>query len=114
MPDLELLPGALVWGSLDPIRGREQGGHRPLLIVASRAYIDIVTTLLIVLPITSVDRGWPNHVRVSGNSGLDLPSWIMTEQPRTIARDRLSATAGLVSQDCLNEVRMWLFDFLRD
>lgn len=114
MPDPELLPGAVVWGSLDPIRGREQGGHRPLLVVASRAYIDIVSTLVIVLPITSVNRGWPNHVRVSGNSGLDVPSWIMTEQPRTIARDRISGVSGLVSTACLNEARMWLFDFLRD
>src|SRR6478609_5761402 len=58
--------------------------------VASAGYLDAVTPLAIVLPITTTDRGWPNHVVVDGPSGLDRPSWIMTEQPRTLSRDRLT------------------------
>ena len=83
-----------------------------MLIVASAGYLDAVTTLVIVLPITTTDRGWPNHVRVEGPSGLDRPSWVMTEQPRTLSRDRLAGVAGHVSFDCLGEVRTWLGDFL--
>ena len=80
--------------------------------VASAGYLDAVTTLAIVLPITTTDRGWPNHVVVDGPSGLDLPSWIMTEQPRTLSRDRLTGTAGEVTEECLASVRAWLGDFL--
>ncbi|MDR6866915.1 mRNA interferase MazF [Microbacterium resistens] len=82
-----------------------------MLIVASVGYLDAVTTLAIAMPITTVDRGWPNHVRVDGPSGLDRPSWIMTEQPRTLARDRLTSVAGRVSPECLGAVRVWIGDF---
>jgi mRNA interferase MazF len=83
-----------------------------VLIVSSPGYLDAVTTLVIALPITTTDRGWPNHIRVAGPSGLDRPSWIMTEQPRTLARDRLTGIAGEVSTECLTAVRTWLGDFL--
>ena len=83
-----------------------------MLIVASAGYLDAVTTLVITLPVTTIDRGWPNHIRVDGASGLERPSWIMTEQPRTLSRDRLTRIAGEISTDCLTSVRSWLGDFL--
>lgn len=83
-----------------------------MLVIASTGYLEAVTTLTIVLPITTTDRGWPNHVRVDGPSGLHRPSWVMTEQPRTLSRHRLSAVAGAVSEACLEAVRTWLGDFL--
>lgn len=112
MNDLDLAPGVVAWATLEPVRGREQGGHRPVLVIASNGYLDAVTTLVIVLPLSTVDRGWPNHIRVDGPIGLDQPSWIMTEQPRTLSRDRITGIAGRVSQGCLNEVRIWLRDLL--
>jgi mRNA interferase MazF len=83
-----------------------------VLVVASSGYLDAVTTLVIILPITTVDRGWPNHIRVEGPSGLDRPSWIMSEQPRTLSRDRITGIAGRVSDACLADIRIWLGDFL--
>lgn len=112
MTELELAPGVIAWAALEPVRGREQGGHRPVLVVASAGYLDAVTTLVIALPITTTGRGWPNHIRVDGPSGLDRPSWIMTEQPRTLTRERLTGIAGVVSADCLASVKTWLGDFL--
>lgn len=108
----ELAPGVIAWAALEPVRGREQGGHRPVLVIASAGYLDAVTTLVIVLPITTTDRGWPNHIRIDGPSGLDRPSWVMTEQPRTLSRDRLMGNTGQVSAGCLASVRTWLGDFL--
>lgn len=112
MTDLELAPGIVAWASLEPVHGREQGGHRPVLIVASAGYLDAATTLVIALPITTVDHGWPNHIHVDGPAGLDRPSWIMTEQPRTLSRSRITGIAGQVSPGCLAQVRTWLADFL--
>lgn len=111
MTELDLAPGVVAWAALEPVQGREQGGRRPVLVIASAGYLDAVTTLVVVLPITTVDRGWPNHVSVDGPSGLARPSWIMTEQPRTLSRGRLSSV-GRVSQACLDDVRRWLGDFL--
>ena len=108
----DLAPGVVAWAALEPVRGREQGGRRPVLVVASSGYLDAVTSLVIALPITTTDRGWPNHVPVDGPSGLDRASWIMTEQPRTFTRDRLTGSGGTVSPECLSAVRTWLGDFL--
>lgn len=83
-----------------------------MLIIASAGYLDAVTTLVIVLPITTTDRRWANHVRIDGPSGLDRQSWVMTEQPRTLSRDRITGVAGEVSIECLTAVRTWLGDFL--
>lgn len=109
---IELARGAIVWVSFDPARGREQAGHRPALVISSNRYLAVVETLAIVLPITTVDRGWPNHVRVEGPSGLHSPSWAMTEQPRSLARERISRLGGFASTSTMTNVDTYLRDFL--
>lgn len=111
-PEVELIPGQVWWANLSPTTGREQSGHRPVLVIASPGYLAAATTLVIVVPLTSVGRGWPNHVPVTGPSGLESESWIMTEQPRTLSRERLSKQSGQIDHSCLAQVRVWLRDFL--
>jgi len=109
---LPLWRGSVAWADLSPTRGREQAGRRPVLVVASRGYLETITTLVVVLPVTGVDRGWPNHVQLRGPHGLDRASWAITEQIRTIARDRLTDVAGLVDDATLGDVDVYLRDFL--
>ena len=104
--------GTIVWAALDPATGREQGGRRPVVVVAADAYLEVVDTLTIVVPVTSVERGWPNHVALTGPTGLARPSWAMTEQPRTIARTRVVGVAGQVDRDTGAAIDRWLADFL--
>jgi mRNA interferase MazF len=108
----ELHPGMIVWANLSPVVGREQSGRRPAVVISSEAYLDVIDTLAIVVPLSKTDRGWPNHVKASGPTGLNIDSWIMTEQVRTISRDRISKVGGMVSASCLKEVRTWVGDFL--
>lgn len=109
----DLRRGMVVWLDLDPVRGREQAGRRPALVVASDLYLEQADTLAIIVPATTVDRGWPNHVPLRG-SHLDLPqtTYAMTEQPRTVTRDRLFETAGMVDAATMRDVDSWLRDFL--
>lgn len=108
-----LARGAVAWADLDPTRGREQYGRRPVLVVSSNAYLETITTLVLVLPVTTVDRGRPNHVALRGAHGLERPSRAMTEQVRTIARDRIVDVVGLVDAATLSDVDVYLRDFLR-
>jgi len=104
----------VVWLDLEKVKGREQGGHRPALVIASNAYLATATTLAIVLPVTTVDRGWPNHIPLRGKAvGLDQPSFAMTEQPRTVDRGRITSVAGRVDRTTLAEIDVWLRDFLQ-
>lgn len=106
---IELAAGDLVWLDPDPSVGREQAGRRPALVVASADYLNIVDALAIIVPITAVDRGWPNHVPVSG---LARPSWAMTEQIRTVSRERIARRISRTDASTLSAVRRWLSDFL--
>ena len=102
-----------MWAELDPTQGREQSGRRPVLVIASDLYLAHADTLAIVVPVTAVDRGWPNHIRLRGSGiALDAPTFAMTEQPRTITRERLFGTIGVVDAGTMRDVDLWLRDFL--
>lgn len=107
----DLSPGSLVWAELEPVAGREQGGRRPVVVVASRIMLDTVTSLAIVVPLTRRDRGWPNHVSVE-HAGLAGPSFAMPEQLRAVDRSRLHGAIGTVDAATLAEIRTWIDDFL--
>jgi mRNA interferase MazF len=106
-------PGDVLWVSLAPTMGREQSGRRPVLVVSGVEYGLLVDPLVIVVPVTSVDRGWPNHVPLTGPHGLDRASFAMSEQPRTVSRQRLHTRSGAVDDQCLCAVRRFLGDFLQ-
>lgn len=109
----EIRRGDVVWVELDPVRGREQSGRRPALVVASDLYLEQADTLAIVLPATTTDRKWPNHVLLRGSRlGLSKPTYVMTEQPRTVTRDRLAGGIGAVDAATMHDVDGWLRDFL--
>ena len=110
--EYQLLTGDVYWATFDSTRGREQSGRRPVVIVASNDYLEIVDTLAIVVPVTTTARGWPNHIRLTGNLLLSRPSWAMTEQPVTLSRERLVDAAGSVDEICLAAIRERLDDFL--
>jgi mRNA interferase MazF len=109
---MQLVPGDVVWANFDRVAGREQAGHRPAVVVASDLYLDVVDTLAIIVPVTSRDRAWSNHVPLSGETGLTHRSWAMTEQPQTLSRARLTKVSGRVDDGCLEAIRRYLRDFL--
>ena len=110
-----LLPGSVVWVDLNPTVGREQSGRRPAVIISSASYLEVVTELAIIVPATTTDRGWPQHVRLTGSAlTLSRPTFAMTEQPRTISRRRIASVDKCVDDQCLAQIRQWLNDFLRD
>ena len=95
----DLLPGVVVWLRLSPVVGSEQQGHRPAVVVSSAAYLSTITPrlgLVIVVPATTVEHGWRHHIPITGPTGLDRPSWALTDQPRTVSMDRITDVAGRV------------------
>lgn len=110
---MELTSGDVWWARPDPGVGRESG-RRPVIIVSGEHYNETVTTLALAAPLTTRDRGWPNHVGLRGPVDLDHPSFAMTEQVRVLARERLERRAGHATPDCVEEIRRWVHDYLLD
>ena len=103
----------VAWARLDPVLGKGCAGHRPVLVISSDDYLGLVEDLVIVLPITAVDRGWPNHVPVSPAAGLPEPSWVVTEQPRTVSRTRITRVGQMIDAEAFGHVQRWLDVFLK-
>lgn len=109
----DLRRGMVVCAELDPVRGRERAGRRPALVIASDLYLEQADTLAIILPATTIARGWPNHVPLRGPAFTPTrPTFAMTEQPRTVTRERLHDVIGVVDSATMGEVDEWLRDFL--
>lgn len=112
---MDLTPGDVWWAAPDSSVGREQRGRRPVVVVSGASYLEAVTTLVVTVPVTTTDRGWPNHVPLELDQGTpSAPSFAMTEQVRTISRERLAERIGRVSPDCLERMRTWIRDGLLD
>lgn len=109
----DLRCGDVVWVQFSPTQGREQSGRRPALVIAGDLFLNMVDTLAVVIPVTSTDRGWPNHIPLAGEGlFLERDSFAMTEQLRTISRSRIVGRAGRVNAETLAAVSQWLADFL--
>src|SRR5437588_7443251 len=88
-----------VWlTSFDPVKGHEQGGTRPSVIVSSNFLNHGPAKMVIVVPMTKKDyRLRQMHVEIQPpEGGLTLISYAMTEQTRSISTDRLLHPLGFL------------------
>ena len=98
--------GDIFYADLEPVRGSEQGGVRPVLIIQN----DIGnrhSPTVIVAAITSriKHHRLPTHVNLNGRQcGLHNESTIMLEQLRTLDKQRLLGYAGTVGKSKMWEV----------
>jgi len=99
-----------VWlADLNPTRGHEQAGQRPVVIVSDDLFNHGPAGLVIVLPVISTIRAIPSHVVVNPpEGGLRNRSAILCEAVRSISVERLRARIGrlrpasmAVVEDCL-------------
>lgn len=71
--------GDIVWLDLDPTRGHEQKGHRPVLVVSGKFYN--LTGMVLVSPITSRSKGYVFEVPVETSKVTGV---VLSDQVRTI------------------------------
>jgi mRNA interferase MazF len=105
--------GDVYLADLAPVRGREQDGTRPVLVLSQDKFNALPLGLVVVLPITSKAR--PNFPRVKVSppeGGLTMDSWIICEQPRTISTERLVRRMGAVSPATLAATWRFVVDII--
>jgi mRNA interferase MazF len=101
MPALQWM---LVMADLDPVRGSEQRGIRPVLIVSNERFNQAVPNVTVV-PLTSTPRRlYPAEVRLPrGVAGQTRDSILMAHQIRTMSKQRLHATIGYLTDPALQQ-----------
>ncbi|MGI5156058.1 type II toxin-antitoxin system PemK/MazF family toxin [Microbispora sp. CA-102843] len=93
--------------------GREQGGPRPTVVMSGRVINDVPVGLVLTVPLTTTQRGWPSHVEIDPGTGLAKQSWAMVEQFRTISVQRLTRRIGWVEEAALAKMRAVLSRLIR-
>ena len=83
MSDPDYIPdaGDLIWTDFNPMTGREQGGHRPALVI-STAVFTAATGFAVVCPITSRIRPFPTSVVLP--DGLPVAGEVLISHVRSI------------------------------
>ncbi|MEA2110661.1 MAG: type II toxin-antitoxin system PemK/MazF family toxin [Campylobacterota bacterium] len=92
----------IYWADLNPTIGREQAGHRPVLVISNdiENQMDIVT----VIPITSRKEGrkiYPNEVLLYLNSSEAI---LLCHQVRTVSKKRLDKKLLSLDKKIKNQV----------
>ena len=90
---------------LEPVRGHEQGRTRPALVVSVDSFNAGPAELVIVVPLTTVDKQIPTHIMINPpEGGVNRKSFAKCEDIRSISTERLSNRIGRVSSSTLERV----------
>lgn len=96
-------PGEILLVDLEPVRGTEQNGRRPALVI-SNDQMHLLAPRVIVCPITRNLNPWPTKVLLP--QGLPVDGAVLVDQVRSIDREtRILRSLGFVPDVILAEVR---------
>jgi mRNA interferase MazF len=99
-----ILRGEIRWADLNPVRGREQAGRRPVLILSHDVFNDRSGTVIAVALTSQEPRaGYPLALE-SRADGLTKRSWIKISQIRTLSVDRVGQRIARASDEELARV----------
>jgi mRNA interferase MazF len=95
--------GDFIWIELDPIKGHEQRGRRPAVVLSPRVYNER-TGLCVACPITGQAKGYPFEVPIP--SGQAVTGVVLADQVRCLSwTERNVSLAGRAQSDLLDDVR---------
>lgn len=99
-----ILRGEIRWADLNPVRGSEQGGLRPVLILSYDVFNSRSGTV-IALAITSQPQraGFPLTLELS-SPALPKQSWVKISQIRTLAVERIGKKIAEAAPEELAQV----------
>jgi mRNA interferase MazF len=99
-----ILRGDIVWADLDPVRGHEQSGRRPVLVISRDLFNERSGTVIAIALTSQLPRaGFPFSVELA-NTKLPKRTWAKTSQIRLLATERLGPRLARVQRDELTQI----------
>ena len=107
-----ILRGDILWADLDPVRGHEQAGRRPVVVLSEDVFNERSGTV-IAAAVTGQQpsAGFPLTVEIQ-SVRLPKRSWIKVSQIRTLSTARLGARLGRLSPEEVEQVIAGLNEIL--
>src|SRR5512139_3603722 len=99
-----ILRGEIRWADLNPTRGHEQAGQRPVLVLSHDVFNERSGTVIAVAVTSQEPRaGFPLTVELQ-SARPPKRSWAKVSQIRTLSTERLGKRLGRVSPEELARV----------
>ena len=99
-----ILRGDVRWAELDPVRGHEQAGRRPVLVLSHDVFNERSGTVIAVALTSQEPRaGFPLTLE-SKAAGLTTRSWVKISQIRPLSVDRIGTRVARASEEELARV----------
>jgi len=99
-----ILRGDIRWADLNPVRGREQAGLRPVLILSQDVFNERSGTVIAVAITSQPQRaGFPLTLELK-TGGLPKRSWVKISQIRTLSVERIGKLIGRASPEQLARI----------
>ena len=99
-----ILRGEIRWADLNPIRGNEQAGLRPVLILSHDVFNERSGTVIAVaLTSQPQQAGFPLTLEITA-ARLPKRSWVKISQIRTLAVERIGKRLGRASPEEMGQV----------
>ena len=84
-----ILRGEIRWADLNPVRGCEQGGTRPVIILSQDVFNERSGTVIAMALTSQPQRaGFPLTLSLE-STNLPKQSWVKISQVRTLSTDRI-------------------------
>ena len=109
-----ILRGDIVWADLNPVKGNEQAGYRPVLIISQDIFNERSGTVIALALTSQVQRaGFPLTYEITGYN-LPKKSWVKISQIRTLSVKRLGENIGRINIEDLDIIIDGLNEIIAD
>jgi mRNA interferase MazF len=107
-----ILRGEIRWADLNPVRGREQAGHRPVLILSHDVFnARSGTVIAVALTTQPQTAGFPLTLALA-EEDLGKPAWVKISQIRTLSVERIGKRLARVDTQHVGKVMEGLKEIL--
>ena len=110
----KILRGDILWADLNPAKGHEQSGQRPVLVLSHDIFNERSGTVIAVA-LTSQEpkAGFPLTFELSVKR-LPKKSWVKISQIRTLSVERLGSKLGHATPEELSQIVEGLSEIIGD
>src|SRR5439155_11119637 len=99
-----ILRGEIRWADLNPVRGREQAGLRPVLVLSHDVFNERSGTVIAVALTSQEPRASFPLTLESNAPRLPKRSWVRIRQVRTLSVDRIGRRLARASEEEVDRV----------
>ena len=105
--------GEIWYASLDPVKGSEQGGYSPMVILSGNL-LNQYLPIVICCPLTTKIKNYKGNIVLEPAEMNNLPesSEVLTFHIRSVSKDRLQKRIGTITKEQISILKKYFNEIL--